>query len=216
VGVLAVTWGEGFAKVFESLGAVGIVRTGTTMNPSARELVDCIHQAAAEEVIILPNNPNVIPVAEQAASLARKPAHVVPSRTLPQGIASLLTFNPEESAGENLPGMESSLDTVHTLAITKAVRPSSVGGVQVRKGDYVGLLDDDLVCADRSLHKVLLELFRKTRLGSGGLVTLYWGDSINEAQAKRAAKQIQKDHPDVEVELIWGGQPLYQYIASVE
>ena len=216
VGVLAVTWGEGFAKVFESLGAVGIVRTGTTMNPSARELVDCIHRVAAEEVIILPNNPNVIPVAEQATSLARKPAHVVPSRTLPQGIASLLAFNPEESADENLPGMESSLDTVHTLAITRAVRPSSVGGVQVRKGDYVGLLDDDLECAGRSLHKVLSKLFGKTRLGSGGLVTLYWGDSINEAQAKRAARQIQKDHPNVEVELIWGGQPLYQYIASVE
>jgi hypothetical protein len=216
VAVLAVTWGEGFTKVFESLGVGGIVSTGQVMNPSAREILKCVEGLAAKEVIVLPNNPNVIPVAEQAAALASKKAHVIPSRTLPQGIAAILAFNPDEDIEANLGAMKSSLNTVSTVAITRATRSSTVKKVRVQKGRYIGLVDDDLVCSGRSIAKVLIEALQHTQIADSNLVTLYWGNGADQAKAKRVARKIQEDYPNVEVEVMCGAQPLYQYIASVE
>jgi dihydroxyacetone kinase-like predicted kinase len=216
VDILAVTWGDGFTKVFQSLGARGIVPTGEVMNPSARELLECIEGLSAKEVIVLPNNPNVIPVAEQTATLASKPIHVIRSRTLPQGIAAILAFNPDESAEVNVPAMSNALGTVSTVAITKAIRSSSVKGVQVQKGGYIGLVDDVLVCSGRSIAKVLLESLQHADIDNRSLVTLFWGNGVSEAQATRTANRIRKDFPDIEVEPMSGAQPLYQYILSVE
>ena len=216
VDILAVTWGDGFTKVFQSLGARGIVPTGEVMNPSAREILEGVDELAANEVIILPNNPNVIPVAEQAATLASKPIHVIRSRTLPQGIVAILAFNPDESAGVNVSAMSKALSTISTIAITKAIRSSSVKGVQVQKGGYIGLVDDVLVCSGRSIAKVLLESLQHADIDNRCLVTLFWGNGVSEAQAARTAKLIQKDFPNIEVESMQGAQPLYQYILSIE
>jgi DAK2 domain fusion protein YloV len=216
VGVLAVTWGEGFTKVYKSLGVAGILPTGETMNPSAREVLDCVRSMALKEVIVLPNNPNVIPVAQQAAALAGKPVYVVPSRTLPQGIAAVLAFNPDEPVKSNLMAMKKALGTIATIAVTRAIRPSSVNDIKIRKGNYIGLVDDNLVHSGGSLKKVLFETLEHTDIRKGSLVTLYWGTEVDEEQAEKVAKEIRKEYSNVEVEVMWGAQPLYHFIASLE
>lgn len=216
VDILTVTWGEGFTRVFQSLGVQGIVPTGKVMNPSAREILAHIEALAAKQVVVLPNNPNVIPVAQQAAALASKPVHVIKSRTLPQGISALLAFNPDQTIKNNLAAMKKALTSVSTVAITRAIRSTSVKGIKVRKGGFIGLVDDDLVCSGRSASKVLLEALAHANARLGSLVTLYWGNGVDQSDADKVAKQIRKDYPNLEVEVLWGAQPLYQYIVSVE
>ena len=253
VAVVAVAWGEGFVRLFKGLGCATVITGGQTMNPSTQELLNAAMSTGAREVILLPNNPNIIPAAKQAVSIAgeRPPAqppagtegpgqgpvlseaegmklHVIPSRTIPQGVAALLVFNPEGALDSNLEPMEVALATVKTIEVTRAVRPATLGGLVVQEGQYIGLLEGDLVAAgdsaisalQQALHlaqdRLLMEDRPGNLYGTKCLVTLYWGGDIQEGEAGKAAAQLQESIPEVEVEVVYGGQPFYQYIASLE
>ena len=204
------------------------------MNPSTQELLRAAGESGAENLVLLPNNANVVPAALQAASLARDTVspsssgpgpggldygitiHVVPSRTIPQGVAALLAFNPEGDLDENLRSMEMALSSVTTVEVTRAVRRATVNGVAVVEGQYIGLLEGELVTAGQSALQVLTEVLAKAEAREGQLVTLYWGQDMEEGQAGSDAARLRETLPDVEVEVVYGGQPHYHYIASLE
>lgn len=215
-GVLAVAWGEGFAQVFKDLGAMHIVSCGQTMNPSAAELLESIDAVGATEIIVLPNNSNVVPVANQAATMAKKKVHVVPSHTLPQGVAATLAFNSEETTERNLRAMQAAIGDIKTIEVTRAVRATELGGAQVKEGRFISLLDGELDEAGESPVQVLSATLQKLAPTAGQVVTLYRGKGVSEADAAQVADFTHARFQGVELQMVYGGQPLYQYIASLE
>ena len=232
IGVVAVAWGEGFVQVLQGLGCAAVVNGGQTMNPSTQELLIAAGKVGARDMILLPNNANIVPAARQAASIASQSPdllpmearegsqgmtlHVVPSRTIPQGVAALLAFNPEGDLGNNLESMERALATIKTIEVTCAVRPANIGQLAVNEGDFIGLLDGELVATGDSAISALERTLSEGGPEGGDLVTLYWGEEIQETQALEAAARLRESTPGLEVEVVYGGQPLYPYIASLE
>ena len=221
--VVAVVSGDGFAEVFKQLGCGAVVPGGQTMNPSTQELLDACAETGAGTVILLANNPNIIAAARQAASVANgkdgdsnMALHVIPSRTAPQGVAALLAFNPEGDVEANLESMNQAVSTVKTVEVTKAVREVTLGDVVVKEGQHIGLLDGELVASCDGMLAALDEALKRADPEEGQLVTLYWGADVQEDQAADAASHITEKHPGVDVEIVYGGQPFYQYVASLE
>ena len=216
VAVVAVSWGSGFATVFSQLGA-GVVQSGQTMNPSIEELLEVAQQQEAKEVIILPNNPNVVLAAQQAARLGEQPPlWVVETRTLPQGVAALLAFNPERGGQENLEAMVQAARSLQTGEITRAVRDTEMDGVSCKAGQAIALLDGRLVAAGDEEMEVVHALLSQAILQDGSLVTLYYGEGVSLQQAQETSQRIVEGFPGAEVEVVGGGQPLYSYVLSVE
>ncbi|MDO8749578.1 MAG: DAK2 domain-containing protein [Dehalococcoidia bacterium] len=216
LGVVAVAAGDGILQVLRGLGAVDIVPGGQTMNPSVKDIVDHVAQATAAQVILLPNNPNIVGTAQQAASVSPKPLHVVPTRSIPQGVAALLAFNPDLDAATNLARMQEAAAGVRSGEVTRAVRATSVGGVSVRQGDAIAMLDDKLVAAAATSLEALEKLCLGAAPAHGALITLYWGGSTQEQEAQEAADRLRSCCPGVEVEVVHGGQPHYDYLVSIE
>jgi DAK2 domain fusion protein YloV len=216
VGIVAVAPGQGFAEIFRSLHAGEVIGGGQTMNPSAEDLLEAIGRLPQREVIVLPNNSNVIMAGRQAADLSDKRVEVLPTKTAPQGLAALLGFNYQASMEENLRSMTASMQLIHTAEITTAVRDAAVDGVEVRAGQTIGLLDGDLVTANDRREQVLDELLGRMDLGDREIVTIYYGNTVSRADAAALAEHIQGQFADLEVEVQAGGQPLYDYIISAE
>jgi DAK2 domain fusion protein YloV len=216
VGIVAVAPGQGFAEIFRSLHAGEVIGGGQTMNPSAEDLLEAIGRLPQREVIVLPNNSNVIMAGRQAADLSDKRVEVLPTKTAPQGLAALLGFNYQASMEENLRSMTASMQLIHTAEITTAVRDAAVDGVEVRAGQTIGLLDGDLVTANDRREQVLDELLGRMDLGDREIVTIYYGNAVSRADAAALAEHIQGQYADLEVEVQAGGQPLYDYIISAE
>lgn len=214
--VIAVAWGAGLEKVFRNLGAAAVVSCGETMNPSTQELLQAVNRVNANELVLLPNNPNVIAAAKQAAKLASKPAHVLPTRSLPQGIAAMLAFNPERDVRINLETMSHVLQEVRTAYITTAVRDTVNNGLKVRQGQFIGLLEESLVATGSGLISAITKILTKTKVGKDNLVTLYWGAPVTEEEAKAVRESLGDSLPLAEVELVYGGQPHYHFIVSIE
>lgn len=214
--IVAVVPGEGLARVYLSMGAARIVPGGQTMNPSTEEMAQAVEAVDAPAVLILPNNPNVVAAAEQVAQVVDKAVRVVPSRTTVQGIAALLAYNPEESVEKNARGMAARLDSVYTVEVTQAVRKASIEGVSVKQGQYLGLLERKPAAAGNTPGEAMDRALDELGLDAGYLVTLYYGEGVTAEEASALARAL-KERPDTpEVEVVWGGQPHYQYIASVE
>ena len=215
--VVAVTPGEGFAEVFRSLGACHIVAGGQTMNPSTDELLQAVARAPEPEVILLPNNKNILMAARQAAELSDKKVYVVESRTLPQGVAALFAYRPQASAAENADAMRRALTDVRTIEVTEAVRDAAIDGVQVQKGAIIALADGRLCCTGDAPGQTALQALEAVLAeGDYEMVTVYVGQPMAEADARALAQAIEARHPDVEVEVVAGGQPHYHLIISVE
>ena len=215
-GVVAVVQGTGLEAVFRSLGVGVIVTGGQTMNPSCQELLDAIDALHADSALLLPNNSNVLPAAQQAAKLATIPVRVVPSKTLPQGIAGMLAYSPEESIEDNSETMTRSVTTLLSGEVVTAVRDAHVNGVQVQCGQVMGLLEGKLVEAEASHHAALISLIYAVAPEVGSLVTLYWGGDVSEKEANDAVESLLTAHPGTEVEVIHGGQLHYHYLVSIE
>jgi len=214
--VVAVVPGEGLANVFKSMGAARIVAGGQTMNPSTQEMADAVNAVDAPEVLLLPNNPNVVAAAEQVVQVVGKRVKVVPSRTVPQGIAALLAYNPEQSLNENAREMEARLDSVHTVEVTKAVRDASLEGISVKQGQYLGLVERKPVVAGNTPGEAMDRALDGLGLEGGYLVTLYYGEEISADEAGALGRALEERPDAPAVEVVWGGQPHYPYIASVE
>ncbi len=213
---VAVAPGEGLLRVFESLGAGRVVSGGQTMNPSTQELLAAVEALPADQVIILPNNRNIIMAAKQAAELASKEVKVVPSRTIPQGIAALLAFNYQADLQTNFEAMQAAMTQVDTGEITTATRSVEINGVTVQSGQLIGLVNEELVAAGDSLDQVLWPLVEAMALQEREILTLYYGNGIQDEQARQLAAQIAERYPEQEIEVVQGGQPYYHYILSAE
>mgnify|MGYP005843143689 CR=1 FL=1 len=216
IGVVVVARGEGMAQVFQSLGATAIVPGGQTMNPSTEELLQAIEGQRTEDVIILPNNPNVLLAAQQAQALSKKNVRVVPTRSMPEGIAALLAFNYQGDLDTNVQVMAAGMERVRTGEVTTAVRGAQVNGIQVKEGQVIGLLDGILATAGATYDEVVVDLLRRMEAEEAEIITIYYGEDISEEEAQRVQDLVHRAFPQQEVELVAGGQPYYPFILSVE
>ncbi len=213
--VVAVAVGDGLAQIFRETGCAVVVSGGQTMNPSVAELVEAVQAANARETILLPNNKNIVVSAEQAQGRISN-LHVVPTTTVPQGVAALLSFNPEGSLESNLDSMGRALSEVVTIEVTRAVRDSTIGGVDVVEGQIIGLVDGDLTVASNSPEETLRLSLESAGLCEDMLVTLYLGEDGNQDEADTLVGQLEAQVPGVQIEMVYGGQPHYHYLASIE
>ena len=213
---VAVVSGEGLADLFRSVGCSQVVSGGPTMNPSTRDILAAIESCPTDEVLILPNDKNIIMAANQAAEAARKHAVVVPSRSVPQGITALLAVNPEEGLDENARAMEAALTDVRTIEITTAVRSTEIGGVAVEEGQTIAVVDGELKVASGSPKEALDAALDGLTGGSMSLITLYYGSDATDEQAQATAEHLRERYSGHEVEVVAGGQSHYLYIISLE
>ncbi len=213
---VAVVPGAGLVRVFESLGVGKIVSGGQTMNPSIQDLLTAINALKTDKVIVLPNNKNIIPAAEQAKQLTKKQVVVLHTKTIPQGIAALLAFNFQNDLETNVKAMTRAADHIRTIEITTATRSVKLDQLDVREGQVIGLLDDNLTGAGDDRTAVTLDLLRQIQAEASEIITIYYGDTVTANDAEGLREAIQKQFPSQEIEIVSGGQPYYAYMISVE
>jgi DAK2 domain fusion protein YloV len=216
IAVISVSPGYGISLVFASLGVAGIVEGGQTMNPSTEDIMNAFENLPTNKIVILPNNKNIIMAAKSAAELTVKNVAVIPSRTIPQGLAAMLRLIPDGDFDQVVEEMNQALEEVHSGQITTAIRNVEIDGVEVQEGQIIALLDGKLVCSAHSLEKASLDLLDKAEADQYELVTLFFGADIAKQDANQIADTIQAAYPNLEVELQDGGQPHYQFILSIE
>ena len=216
VAVVAVAAGKGFDELLRSQGVSAIVTGGQGMNPSAGELVDAIDATGAEHVILLPNNKNIILTAEQASTLAKTPVTVISTTSLPEAVAAIFHFDPTLPAGEAAAKMSEAASLVRTAEVTRAARDAQINGATVREGDFIGLSRGTLVSAGDALEGTLIETVRGLEPEDGALVTLYFGEDVTSEEASSHQALLQREFPACEIEVYFGGQPVYLYFISVE
>ena len=216
IGVVAVCAGDGLKEVFGNLGVDGVVSGGQTMNPSTQDILEVVNTVPAETVFVLPNNKNIIMAAEQVNALTPKNVIVIPSKTVPQGVTAMLSYNPDGSVEENTEAMTEVLGTVDTMQITYAARNSDFDGHDIHEGDYLAIYGSALFGTSKDIKVLLRALAEKVRDEGKEFITIYYGQDIQEKSAKKAADIFTQICPDADVNLICGGQPVYYYLISAE
>lgn len=214
--MISISMGAGLSKVLKSMGVDYIVEGGQTMNPSTEDIMKAIKEVNAKNIYIFPNNKNIQLAAKQAAELAEENVFVIESKTAPQGLAAVMVFNSQLSPEENFANMQEVLSTVSTLEVTHAVRDTNIEGVEIKKDQFMGIKDGKIVVSDLSLNTVLEELLEKSIDEDKEIVTLYLGEDSTDEHTDFLEDLIENKYPDVEVELIESGQPVYPYIIGVE
>jgi len=214
--IIAVASGEGLTEVFTSLGASAIVAGGQTMNPSTKDLLHAVESAIPDKAIILPNNKNIVATANQVQSLTSKTIEVVPAETIPQGVAALLAFDYEANLTTNAEIMKKALSAVRTIEITRATRSTKLGGLKIKRKQPIGILDGDLIVVGTSNAEVLNQVLAKLDLDKAEVVTVYYGADTETAEAEQIVSSMRAQYPQLQVELVRGGQPHYNYVISVE
>ena len=214
--MISISMGAGLSKVLKSMGVDYIVEGGQTMNPSTEDIMKAIKEVNAKNIYILPNNKNIQLAAKQAAELAEENVFVIESKTAPQGLAAVMVFNSQLSPEENFANMQEVLSTVSTLEVTHAVRDTNIEGVEIKKDQFMGIKDGKIVVSDLSLNTVLEELLEKSLDEDKEIVTLYLGEDSTDEYTDFLEELLENKYPDVEVELIESGQPVYPYIIGVE
>ena len=215
-GVVSVCAGDGLASVFTDLGVDGIISGGQTMNPSTQDILEAVNKVPAETVFVLPNNKNIIMAAEQVDALTPKHVVVIPSKTVPQGITAMLSFNPDGEEQENVDALTEALATVDTMQITYAARNSDFDGYDIHEGDYLAIYGSALFGTSKDIKALLRALAEKVRDEGKDYITIYYGEDIQEKHAQKAADMFQEICPDADVNLLRGGQPVYYYLISAE
>ena len=215
-GVVSVCAGAGLADVFMNLGVDGIISGGQTMNPSTQDILEAVNKVPAQTVYVLPNNKNIIMAAQQVDALTPKHVVVIPSKTVPQGITAMLSFNPEGTEEENTQALTEALPLVDTMQITYAARNSDFDGYDIHEGDYLAMYGSGLFGTSRDIKVLLKALAEKVRDEGKEYITIYYGQDIQEKHAQKAADLFAEICPDADVNLINGGQPVYYYLISAE
>ena len=216
-GVVAVSAGAGMASVFKDLGVDGVISGGQTMNPSTEDILKEIVRTPAEVVFVLPNNKNIIMAAEQCVGLLEgKEIVVVPTRTVPQGIAAMLVMDPEGETVANIAAMDEARQNVRTSEITYAARDSDFDGFEIHEGDYMALADGQLFGTDQAISALLERLAQADSQQQAEFISIFYGEDVTEEQAQEALDIFQKQCPDAEITLLAGGQPVYYYMISAE
>ncbi len=217
MGFISVSIGEGINEIFRGLGVDYIIEGGQTMNPSTEDMLNAIEKVNAKNIFILPNNKNIILAANQAVSLVEdKNIFVIPTRTVPQGITALINYIPESSAEDNAKRMTEELDNVKTGQVTYAVRDTVIDDKQIRQGDYMGIGDKTILSVGADMEAVTKDMVAQMLDEESSIICIYYGAETDEEAANKLAEDIQEDNPDVEIEVHFGGQPIYYYVISVE
>lgn len=216
IAIIAVVSGDGLEKVFKSLGVASIVPGGQTMNPSTQALLRAVESVPSPGVIILPNNKNVILAAKQVESLTSKKIKVVPTESIPQGVAALLAFNYDADLDTNATAMEEAKSGVNSIEITRAVRSARFGHLKIGKKQAIGLIDGEMVAVAPKPLATILNTLRQMKLDKKEIITIYHGVDTEQTEAEDTAEEIRQQYPHLQIELIYGGQPHYNYILSVE
>lgn len=217
VATIAVVPSEGWSRIFLSLGASATLRGGQTMNPSAQQFVELLKELPADQIIVLPNNPNVVLTARQAAELVPdKRVEILPTRTLPQGVTAMVAYRAEADLESNLQAMEKALRLVRSGEITRATRDVELEGVTARQGQWIGLVEDHLVAAGDDLEEVARRTLEAMDADSAELLTLYVGAEADPSQTARLIKLLRSRYPQQQIEVVEAGQPYYPYILSAE
>lgn len=214
--LVAVAAGEGLQKIFRSIGITEVIPGGQTMNPSTEEIVKAIEKIKAQHLFVLPNNSNIIMAAEQAKELVETPVTVIPTKTIPQGMAAAIAFDPDASAEENERRMVEALSRVKTGQITYAIRDSQFGDVKIKEGDYLGIREKDILLSDQDLVTVAKGLIEKLVDEHDSILTMIVGEGVEESTTEAILSYVQEKYPELEVEKQYGGQPVYLFLFAVE
>jgi hypothetical protein len=217
IATIAVAPGPGIAKVFQELGVSGLVNGGQTNNPSVEEFLTAIQAVDTDKIILLPNNKNIVLTAQQVATLVEdRQVLVIPTRTVPEGVSAMVAYQPDGDFDAVIQAMSLSRDEVVTGEVTTATRSVELDGIKVTEGQIIGLLDGTLCAVGDSLPHVAASLLQEAELDEMELVTLYYGSDIDAPAAEALAMSLAEEYPDLEFEVVYGGQPYYPYILSLE
>ncbi|WIV13945.1 DAK2 domain-containing protein [Proteiniborus sp. MB09-C3] len=213
---ITVSMGEGLSNVFHDLNADYVIAGGQTMNPSTEDILNAIDKVNGENIIVLPNNGNIILAATQAKELSNKKVEVLPTKTIPQGIAALVTFDEELSMEENVENMKDTIASVKTGQVTFSVRDTIMEEKEIKKDDIMGIYDGKIEVIGNNVHEVAFSLVKSMVNDDNGLVTIFYGNNLSEQDATDLANRIEEEFEDLDIEVVFGGQPLYYYLISVE
>lgn len=217
IGFIAVSIGDGLSEIFKDLGVDYLIEGGQTMNPSTEDMLEAIDHVNAENIFILPNNKNIVLAAEQAAKLtAEKNIIVLPTKTIPQGIAAMVGYMPEVDVEENRDGMTECYQNIMSGQVTYAVRDTTINGKTIRNGDIMGIDDEGIRAVGTDVAQTTLDLLSQMVDADSELISLYYGENVTGEQAEELAAKVEEMFPDVEIETNFGGQPIYYYMVSVE
>lgn len=217
MGFISVSIGEGINEIFKGLGVDYIIAGGQTMNPSTEDMLNAIEEVNADNIFILPNNKNIILAANQAASLMEeKNIFVIPTKTVPQGITALINFMPDKTAEENAQQMTEELSNVKTGQVTYAVRDTLIDDKEIKQGDYMGIGDSSILSVGQDMDMVIKDMVAQMVEEDSSIISVYYGEEIEEEAAEALGSELEELYPDCEVEVHSGGQPIYYYIISVE
>jgi len=217
MGFVSVSIGEGINEIFKGLGADYIIAGGQTMNPSTEDVLNAIEEVNADNIFILPNNKNIILAANQAASLIEeKNVFVIPTKTVPQGITALINFMPDSTAEENAQRMTEELANVKSGQVTYAVRDTLIDDKSIKQGDYMGIGDNGILSVGEDMEVVTKDMVAEMVDEDSAIISIYYGEEVEEAAAQKLGAKIEEQYPDCEVEVHFGGQPIYYYVVSVE
>lgn len=213
---ITVSIGEGLSNVFKDLNVDYVIAGGQTMNPSTEDILNAIDKVKGENIIILPNNGNIILAATQAKELSSKKVEVLPTKTIPQGIAALVAFDEELNVEENIENMKRSISDVKTGQVTFSIRDTIMEEKEIKKDDIMGIYDGEIKVIGNSIQDVAFDLVKTMVTDDNGLVTIFYGNDLSEQDAMRLANRIEDELEDLDIEVVFGGQPLYYYLISVE
>lgn len=214
--VIAVSSGDGIAKLFKSLGVTHVISGGQTMNPSTQDIVDAINASGAKKAIVLPNNGNIFMAADQAADVVEIPTKIVHSKTIAQGMTAMLDFNPDSSLEENQTAMEENLATVKSGEVTNAIRDTTIDGIDIKKDDFMGIVNGKITVTDPDVQMAAIKMVKAMLDDDSEIVTIIFGSDGDEKTAQAIETAIEEIDDELEIEIYSGGQPVYPYLISVE
>lgn len=214
--VIAVASGNGIRKLFESEGVNRIISGGQTMNPSTQDIIDAIKKSGAKKAIVLPNNGNIVMAAKQAAEVSDIPVGIVPTKTISQGLTAMLSFDADDSLDDNVESMTDALEDVVSGEVTKANRDTTINGVEIHENDYLGIIDGDIQVAETDLINSTIDMVEKMLDEDSEIITIMFGRDSNKEEANQVAETLKNKHDDLEFEIHNGGQPVYNFLISVE
>lgn len=216
MGLVSVCAGEGLSGIFKDLLVDNIIEGGQTMNPSAEDIANACDKVAAKDVFVFPNNKNIVLAAEQAKALSKRTLHIIPTKNIPQGLSAVLAYNPEDSVENNEANMNEAIQTIRAGVVTYAVRSTQVDNFDLKEGDIIGMDSQNIVAKGEKVETVTKELVDKMMDSDVSNITLYFGNNVTEEEAGAIAKELTDKYKRCDVDIHFGGQPLYYYIVSLE
>lgn len=215
-GFISISTGSGIDEIFKSFKVDEIIKGGQTMNPSTEDILNAVDKINADDIFIFPNNSNIILVSEQAKNISKKNLHVIKTKQIPEAFCALINFNENLSVKENIKNMTDSLENIKVGQITYSLRDTEIDGIKIKKDDFMGLLGGKIIISKNNIEDTFEKLIEKLVCEESSIISIYYGEDIKEIDAKKLSDKVAKKYEDIEVELVYGGQPLYYYLISVE